>query len=253
MAEYVFAFKQLGKLKYRMKTFMSWSGGKDSALALYKAKLEGIPVDLLLTTVNGETERISMHGVRRILLKQQAVAMGLPLVTIALPETPSMEAYEKTMQATHTQLKSEGFTQGIFGDIFLEDLKAYREQLLARDGLEPLFPIWKNNSSEVVQQYLQSGFKAVVVCINSTYLDKSFCGRLLDENFFNDLPPGIDPCGENGEYHSFVFDGPLFSRPINFKLGEVVHKEYPSPKEGDNCFTTPKPASGFYFIDLLPL
>ncbi|RYZ50144.1 MAG: ATP-binding protein, partial [Chitinophagaceae bacterium] len=106
---------------------------------------------------------------------------------------------------------------------------------------------------DVVKQYLQSGFKAVVVCANSALLDESFCGRLLDEGFFSDLPPGVDPCGENGEYHSFVFDGPIFSRPINFKLGEVVSREYPSPKGADDCFTTPKPASGFYFCDLLPL
>lgn len=236
-----------------MRAFMNWSGGKDSALSLYKAKQEGLPVALLLTTVNGETDRISMHGVRRSLLKQQAVALGMPLQTIELPGTPGMDAYETTMQAAHRALKSEGFTHGIFGDIFLEDLKAYREKLLAQDGLDCLFPLWNRSSNDVVQSYLQSGFKAVVVCVNSALLDESFCGRLLDEAFFRDLPSGVDPCGENGEYHSFVFDGPLFSRPINFKIGEVVHKEYASPKKEDDCFTTSRPASGFYFCDLVPL
>ena len=236
-----------------MKAFMNWSGGKDSALSLYKAKQEGIPVTTLLTTVNGETDRISMHGVRRILLKQQAVAMGLPLHTIELPGMPGMEAYENMMHVAHRELKSEGFTHGIFGDVFLEDLKQYRENLLAKEGLACLFPIWKKGSNDVVQQFLEYGFRGIVVCVNASYLDKNFCGRLLDESFFNDLPPAVDPCGENGEYHSFVFDGPLFSRPINFKIGETVFREYPSPKDADDCFTNPKPESGFYFCDLLPL
>ncbi|NTS39777.1 adenine nucleotide alpha hydrolase [Flavisolibacter sp. BT320] len=232
---------------------MNWSGGKDSALALFKAQREGIPVDRLLTTVNAETDRISMHGVPCSLLKQQAVAMGLSLRTVELPATPGMQAYETTMQAAHRDLKSEGYTHGIFGDIFLEDLKAYREKLLATEGLACLFPLWNHTSKDVVAQYLQSGFQAVVVCVNSAFLHERFCGRLLDESFFSDLPPGVDPCGENGEYHSFVFDGPIFSRPIDFKLGEVVYREYPSPKGADDCFATPKPASGFYFCDLLPL
>lgn len=236
-----------------MRAFMNWSGGKDSALALYKALQEGIPVKTLVTTLNGETDRITMHGVRRILLKQQAVAMGMPLHTLALPAQPGMEAYEGAMRSLHRDLKTEGFTHGVFGDIFLEDLKQYRETLLAKDGLSTLFPLWGLNSDAVVQQYLHSGFKAVVVCVNAACLDKSFCGRLLDEQFFRDLPSGVDPCGENGEYHSFVFDGPLFSRPVNFRIGEVVFREYPSPKTGDDCFTTPQAVSGFYFCDLQPL
>lgn len=236
-----------------IKAFMNWSGGKDSALALYKAQRDGIPVKTLVTSVNAATDRISMHGVRYILLKQQAVALGLPLITIALPESPGMEAYEKTMEAAHQELKSEGYTHGIFGDIFLEDLKQYREGLLNKDGLRCLFPIWKVDSKTVIRQFLDSGFKAVVVCVNSVFLDKSFCGRQLDERFFNDLPAGVDPCGENGEYHSFVFDGPLFSRPINFSVGEVVGKDYPAPKQSDEGFVHPQVANGFYFCDLLPL
>jgi uncharacterized protein (TIGR00290 family) len=236
-----------------MQAFMNWSGGKDSALALYKAQQEGIPVETLVTTVNGETDRITMHGIRRILLKQQAVAMGLSLRTLELSAVPNMEAYESAMRSLHSDLKTEGFTHGIFGDIFLGDLKQYRETLLARDGLSAMFPLWQKDSKAVVQQYLQSGFKAVVVCVNAASLDKSFCGRLLDESFFRDLPAGVDPCGENGEYHSFVFDGPLFAKPVDFRMGEVVFREYPAPKTGDECFAKPEAVSGFYFCDLLPL
>jgi uncharacterized protein (TIGR00290 family) len=236
-----------------MKTFMNWSGGKDSALALSKVLQDGVSVETLVTSVNSATDRISMHGVRRSLLKQQAIAMGLPLRTIELPGMPGMEAYENTVRTIQQGLKSEGYTHGVFGDIFLEDLRKYREELLASDGLQCLFPLWQTDSKEVVRQFLETGIKAIVVCVNSAFLDKSFCGRVMDEQFFADLPAGVDPCGENGEYHSYVFDGPLFLQPINFKVGEKVFKEYPAPKGTDDCFTKPQPRSGFYFCDLLPL
>jgi uncharacterized protein (TIGR00290 family) len=236
-----------------MKAFMSWSGGKDSALSLYKAQQDGVAVAALLTSVNSGTDRISMHGIRRILIKQQAVALNLPLHTIELPEMPGMEIYEEAVRHAHGQLTSAGCTQAVFGDIFLEDLKQYREDLLAKDGLRGLFPLWKMDSREVVRQFLELGFKAIVVCVNSVHLNQSFCGRVMDEAFFNDLPHTVDPCGENGEYHSFVFDGPNFSAPINFMQGETVFKEYPAPKSSDDCFTLPQPPAGFYFLDLLPL
>lgn len=236
-----------------MKTFLNWSGGKDSALALYTAQQEGIPVTALVTSMNQALDRVSMHGVRRELIQQQADSLGLPLQTIDLPEMPGMEAYEEAVQNVHRRLKAEGFTHGLFGDIYLEDLKAYREELLAKDGLHCLFPVWKMDSREVVQKFLEKGFRAIVVCINSATLDESFCGRLMDESFFNDLPATVDPCGENGEYHSFVFDGPNFSGPVSFQKGEVVFREYAAPKTGDECFTTPQPRSGFYFCDLLPV
>lgn len=235
-----------------MKAFMSWSGGKDSALSLYKAQKDNVPVKALLTSVNSALDRVSMHGVRRELLQQQAESLGLPLHTLELAEMPSMQAYEAALDNLHRQLKGEGFTTGVFGDIFLEDLKQYREAMLAKVELECLFPIWKLESSEVVRQFLAEGFKAVVVCVNSAHLDERFCGRLMDEFFFNELPSAVDACGENGEYHSFVFDGPNFSRPIRFAKGERVFKEYPSPKTGDDCFAAPQPPSGFYFCDLLP-
>lgn len=231
---------------------MNWSGGKDSALALYKAQSKGLAVTALLTSVNATLNRVSMHGVRRELLVQQAASLGLPLHTIELPEMPDMQVYENAVRSAHRQLNQDGFTTGIFGDIFLEDLKRYRENLLAQEGLQCHFPIWKMDNREVVSQFLADGFRAIVVCINSGYLDKRFCGRMMDDDFFNDLPPGVDPCGENGEYHSFVFNAPNFSQPIAYQKGELVFKEYPSPKTAD-CFVTPQQTDGFYFCDLLPV
>ena len=133
---------------------------------------------------------------------------------------------------------------------FLEDLRSYREGILAKDGLKCIFPLWKMDSGEIIKEFVSLAFKAVVVCVNASYLDKSFCGRSLDKSFFNDLPDNINVCGENGEYHSFVFDGPVFSSPVRFKKGEIVFKEYPAPKTND-CFTVPQPGAGFYFQDLL--
>jgi uncharacterized protein (TIGR00290 family) len=233
-----------------MKAFFSWSGGKDSALALYKARQQGISIEALVTTVNTATNRISMHGVRRELLQAQAEAIGLPLYTIELPEMPSMTIYEEAVRKAHRQLREDGFTHGFFGDIFLEDLKSYREALLAKDGLRCIFPLWKRDSNDLMTAFFNLGFQSVVVCINSMQLNESFCGRLLNEAFVHDLPEGIDPCGENGEYHSFVFDGPLFSKPVRITKGEIVFKEYAAPKQ-DDCFTTPQANSGFYFQDLV--
>lgn len=235
-----------------MKAFLNWSGGKDSALALYTAQQEGLPVTTLVTSISQTLDRVSMHGVRRELVEQQAASLGLPLQTISLPEMPGMEAYEEEVRRMHRQLKAEEYTHGLFGDLFLEDLKAYREELLAKDGLHCLFPIWKADSSDVVRRFLAEGFKAIAVCINSASVDAGFCGRLMDETFFNDLPETVDPCGENGEYHSFVFDGPNFSRPVSFQRGAVVFREYAAPKTGSECFTAPQTRSGFYFCDLLP-
>lgn len=234
-----------------MKAFFSWSGGKDSALALYQWKREGRPVDLLVATVNAATNRVSMHGVRRELLEAQAAAVGLPLRVIELPETPGMAAYEEAMRTAHRGLVAEGFTTAVFGDIFLEDLKAYREELLLEDGLACAFPLWQKNTRDLLQQFILEEHKAVVVCVNAALLDRRFCGRNLDEDFLNELPTGVDACGENGEYHSFVYDGPLFTRPVSFAKGDVVFAEYPSPRNDRECFAAPQPKAGFYFQDLI--
>lgn len=233
------------------KTFISWSGGKDSSLALYRALQKGTKIGALLTSVNAAYNRISMHGVRRELLEQQALSLRLPLYTVELPEEPTMAEYESGLHRMSQRLKADGFTQAVYGDIFLEDLKAYRETQLAKLGLEGLFPLWKQDSGELMTSFLGAGFKAVVVCVNDAFLDRSFCGRLLDESFVKDLPAGVDVCGENGEYHSFVFDGPIFSTAVAFVKGAVVFKEYDSPRGADDCFTSPRPRTGFYFQDLL--
>ena len=235
-----------------MKAFLNWSGGKDSAFCLYRAKQQDLDIDALITVVNQKHDRISMHGVRRELLNQQAASIQLPLHSIELPEQASMSIYEEAISKSNQLLKREGFTHVVSGDLFLEDLKIYREQLYAKDNLECLFPLWKVNTKEMLKEFISLGFKSILVCVNTNFLDKSFCGRLIDESFLNDLPSDVDPCGENGEYHSFVFDGPVFSKPIQFEKGEIIYQEYPSPKT-DDCFQTAQPSAGFYFQDLIPL
>jgi uncharacterized protein (TIGR00290 family) len=235
-----------------MKAFLNWSGGKDSALCLYKAREQGLRIEALVTTINSNTNRISMHGVRRSLLEQQAAVLQLPLYIVELPEMPGMKEYEDAVSKMNQLLKSKGFTHAVSGDLFLEDLKTYREQLYAKDDMSCLFPLWKTDTKDLITSFLSSGFKAIIVCTNSSFLNKSFCGRLLNESFINDLPANVDVCGENGEYHSFVFNGPCFSKPVGFTKGDIVFKEYASPKEEGECFTTPQPPSGFYFCDLLP-
>ncbi len=227
------------------KAVFNWSGGKDSAFALWKVLQQNeYGVETLLTSVNSRFNRISMHGVRRSLLELQADSIGLPLNVLAVPEQPSMEEYDSLMKEKLTGLKQQGIDYAVFGDIFLEDLKEYREQRLAEVDLEAVFPIWKMDTREVVLQFIKEGFKAVVVSANARLLDKSFAGRLIDESFLNDLPKEIDPCGENGEFHSFVFDGPIFDKPVPFTIGDTVRKEYKSGNKWD---------SAFWYCDLKPV
>jgi len=234
----------------KVQAYMNWSGGKDSSLCLYKVlQLGNYNVTHLLTSVNAVHDRISMHGVRRSLLEAQASSIGIPLTTIELPEQPGMEEYENAMLQKVNELKQSGCTHAIFGDIFLEDLKIYRVQKLATAGIECVFPLWKINTTELVHEFIELGFKNVIVCVNDQYLDKSFCGRIIDKDFINDLPANVDPCGENGEFHSFVFDGPIFENPIAYTKGEIVFKTYDAPQANDEK----KPTYGFYFCDLLPV
>lgn len=238
-----------------MKAFMNWSGGKDSSLALYHIlKDKSYSVEKLLTNINKEFRRISMHGVREELLEQQANAIGTPLQKLALDDHPSMIEYEKQMLKTVNHLQAEGFTHSVFGDIFLEDLKTYRETQLAKVGMSAVFPLWKKDTMKLIHEFINLGFKAIVVCINEKYLDKSFCGRIIDKSFIEDLPGNVDVCGENGEFHTFVFDGPLFKIPVAFTKGEIVRRTYTPPKDqNDNCFQLiPAEDYGFYFCDLLP-
>lgn len=238
-----------------VNAYMNWSGGKDSALCLYKAlHAKQYSISHLLTSVNAARNRISMHGVRRELLEAQAASTGIPLTTIELSEQPNMTEYETCMMQKVNELKSSGCTHSIFGDIFLEDLKLYREQKLKEANIECVFPLWKIDTFQLAKEFIALGFRAIIVCINEKFLDKSFCGRLIDENFINDLPANVDPCGENGEFHSFVFDGPIFKTPFAFAKGEIVYKQYTAPKTADdnNCSNAPPPQYGFYFSDLLP-
>jgi uncharacterized protein (TIGR00290 family) len=213
----------------------SWSGGKDSAMALHVLRSAGTHrVTALLTTVTEEFDRISMHGVRRVLLKQQAESIGLPLHAVLIPPQSVNAIYELRMKEALEEHFAVGVRRVAFGDIFLEDLRMYREQNLAQIGMQALFPIWKRDSRELARDFLRLGFQAITVCVDPRILDSSFVGRILDGSFFADLPPGVDPCGENGEFHTFVFDGPVFQTPVRFTPGERVLRD------------------GFYFCDLLP-
>lgn len=236
-----------------MRTYMNWSGGKDSSLCLHRALASGqYKVDCLITNINAAYDRISMHGVRRELLEAQAEAIGIPLQTIELPEQPSMEEYEHVVIEKTIQLKQSGFTHSLFGDIFLEDLRDYREKKLKSLGISAVFPLWKTPSLQLMQEFIQLGFRGLIVCVNEKWLDRSFCGRLLDESFIRDLPQDVDPCGENGEYHSYVFDGPIFKDPVPFRKGELVYRKYAAPA-GVNSPAGPmvQPSDyGFYFLDL---
>jgi len=235
--------------------YFNWSGGKDSAVALWKIlKEKKFHVKYLLTSMNSFHNRISMHGVRRELLEAQATSLDIPFTTIELSEQPSMQEYESAMIQKLNWLKNQEITHGIFGDIFLEDLKNYREEKLGAAGIGCVFPIWKRDTRELMMEFIDTGFRAVAVCVNERFLDRSFCGRSIDKNFCKDLPATVDICGENGEFHTFVYDGPIFRYPINFKKGEMVYKEYLAPQNTDPVSLSANNEEkryGFYFCDLL--
>ncbi|WP_262150853.1 Dph6-related ATP pyrophosphatase [Chryseobacterium foetidum] len=230
------------------KAIFNWSSGKDSALALYKIlKDDQFEVTSLLTSINKEFQRISMHGVPVSLLEKQAESLGSNLIKMEIPKEPSMEEYHEIMSKTMSEIKSQGVTHSIFGDIFLEDLKEYREKQLETIGMKAVFPLWKQNTTDLIHEFLDLGFKTIVTCVNETYLDKSFAGRIIDRDFIKDLPVNVDPCGENGEFHTFTFDGPIFKNKIEIEIGETVMKTYPQPRTDEND-------SGeyvFWFCDLI--
>jgi uncharacterized protein (TIGR00290 family) len=212
-----------------------WSGGKDSAMALHALQAaQDYRITALLTTVTEGYDRISMHGVRRELLERQAASLGLPLHAVLIPPQCINATYETRMKEALEEYLARGVQCVAFGDIFLEDLRVYRENNLAQIGMRALFPIWKRDTRELARDFVRQGFRAITVCVDPRVLDPSFAGRMLDQSFFADLPPGVDPCGENGEFHTFVFDGPVFQMPIHFSVGERVTRD------------------GFRFCDLLP-
>jgi uncharacterized protein (TIGR00290 family) len=214
---------------------VSWSGGKDSCVALHEIqKAPNIRVEALLTTVTRDFDRISMHGVRRVLLERQAESLGLPLRQIFISRGAGNDEYEQRMGETLATYRDQGINVVVFGDLFLQDIRAYRERLLARCNMTGLFPVWGRDTAQFIREFIGLGFKAVVVCVDPAQLDSAFSGRLIDENFLADLPPDVDPCGENGEFHTFVFDGPNFRKPVNFSIGEIVCRD------------------SFWFCDLVP-
>lgn len=236
------------------KTYFNWSSGKDSALALYYLlQDENFEVNELITTVNSHYNRVSMHGLRKELLEAQTKALGIPASLIELPEMPSMEVYEQKMLEITSRLKNEGFTHTAFGDIFLEDLRTYREQQLEKQHIKAVFPLWKKDTKTLLNEFLDLGFKTIIVCANSKYFGEDFVGTIIDENFISNLPQGVDPCGENGEFHTFCFDGPIFKNAIDFKIGEKVYREYNAPKtDDDSVCTSDSEAYGVWYCDLIP-
>ena len=208
------------------RVLVSWSGGKDSALALEEIQRNlQYEVAALLTTVTEDYDRISMHGVRRVLLQQQAHSLGLELEEVFIAKDASNEQYESNMTKALAKYQGSGVTSVVFGDIFLEDLRTYREAKLAAMNLRGIFPIWKRETNELARHFVAAGFRAITTCVDTTVLGEEFVGREINERFLSGLPSGIDPCGENGEYHSFVYDGPIFRERIPFNLGEKVLRE----------------------------
>ena len=227
------------------KAWLNWSSGKDSALALYQIEREKkYTVEKLFTTLSGDHQRVSMHGLRKDLLLRQVENIGLPIRIADLSTDTSLNSYNELMLKETKKFKEEGFTHSIFGDIFLEDLRKYREDQLSEIGIHAVFPLWKKDTAGLMQEFLNLGFKAVVICTNSKYLDESFCGRIIDQEFLQDLPGNVDPCGENGEFHTFVFDGPIFKKPVKFKIGQKTTRSFPSP-DG-------KWDAEFCYCDLIP-
>jgi uncharacterized protein (TIGR00290 family) len=217
------------------RALVSWSGGKDSALALHRVLADdAVRVDGLLTTITDEYDRISMHGVRRALLQAQAAAIGLPLELVRIPPACSNADYEAATTAALAGYVARGGEAIVFGDLFLADIRAYRERLLASLPLAPRFPLWLEDTAELARRFVAQGFRAVLVCVDPQQLDPRFAGRAFDDALLDELPPAVDPCGENGEFHTFVHDGPIFRHPVAVTPGEVVER------------------GGFVFADLLP-
>jgi len=212
------------------RILLSWSGGKDSCMTLYELqKSSEYEIDSLVTTITEDYDRISIHGVRTALLERQARSLGLPIQRVLIPKDSTNEMYESRMNAILVQNKAKGIQRMAFGDLFLEDVKKYRERHMEKIDMAGLFPIWKRNTSEIMRTFLKSGFKAVTVFVDLKVLARSFVGRVVDQGFLDELPPHIDPCGENGEFHTFVFDGPIFNEEVKFSLGELVVRD-------DLCF-----------------
>lgn len=226
------------------KTFLNWSSGKDCAMALHLMQQSGeYEVQKLFTTVGKDEKRIGMHGLREEVLKRQAAAISLPLEISYLSKDDSHEAYNQLMREKMTKLVSEGFQFAAYGDILLEDLRAYREKQLSEVGMKAHFPLWQKNTGELLLEFIKNGFKAKVVAVSGKYFDGSVLGAEVNQDFLRQLPKGVDPCGENGEFHTFCYDGPIFKQNVDFELSDVVTKSYTNPKGGKDI--------DFHFIDII--
>jgi uncharacterized protein (TIGR00290 family) len=223
-------------MKERSPILLSWSGGKDSSLALYEIQKSGkYEITSLITTVTEEYDRVSMHGLRTVLLEQQAESLNIPLQKVFITNNAANDEYETKFNELLIRFKEAGIKQVVFGDLYLEEIKKYREVLLKKIDMECVFPIWKRDTAKLALEFIDSGFKAITVCVDSKALGEEFAGKEFNKQFLNDLPDGIDPCGENGEFHTFVYDGPVFNTPISHELGEIVLRD-----------------ERFYYCDILP-
>lgn len=217
------------------KAFVSWSSGKDSAWALHQSRLAGeMDIAGLLTTTNQAFDRVAMHGVRESLLEAQATQLCLPLTKIPLPWPCPNDAYETLMGSAIERLLADGVTHMVFGDLFLEDIRAYRDGQLAGTGITPVYPLWGRDTATLAREMIDGGLEAIVACVDPKQLDASFAGRRIDHGFLDDLPAGVDPCGENGEFHTLVTGGPMFHRPLDVQAGKTVTRD------------------GFVYTDILP-
>ncbi|HLS12853.1 MAG TPA: diphthine--ammonia ligase [Flavobacteriaceae bacterium] len=235
------------------KTFLHWSSGKDSALSLYYL-LKKQPVTKLLTTVNAETQHVSMHGISAELLLAQEKSIEIPIQQVYLQPDLSLKSYNAQMEKVYRSLLEKGFDTAAFGDILLEDLKEYRENELDRIGMKYVFPLWGRDTKTVMEDFIELGFKAVVVAVQADKISKDWVGRIIDKDFLKDLPKGVDWSGENGEYHTFVFDGPVFTKPIAYTIHNIVERSFGQNEDADdNCFNNDSQsnwASRFYYADI---
>lgn len=208
------------------KIILTWSGGKDSCLALYELIKQGnVEIASLLTTLTEDYDRISMHGVRADLLRKQAESIGIPLREVYVSKNGSNEEYELQMREALEVFKGQGIKKVAFGDIFLEDIRRYRVEQLGKLGMDALFPLWGSNTYYLANRFIELGFQAIVVCVDTERLHGNFSGREFNQKFINDLPKSVDPCGEHGEFHTFVYDGPIFKKRIAFSRGEIILRD----------------------------
>jgi uncharacterized protein (TIGR00290 family) len=218
------------------RVIVTSSSGKDSILTIYEIKKkEEYEIGALITTLTKDYNRISMHGIRQVLLEKQAKSLGYPLEMVLISKDADNREYEEKMRSLLEKYHKEGVDQVVFGDIYLEDVRRYREENLAKIGMRGIFPLWERDTTDLAMEFIGLGFKAIITCVDTDLLDGKFAGREYDENLLAELPKNVDPCGENGEFHTFVFDGPIFQDPIKFEIGEKVLRE-----------------NRFYFCDLVP-